>query len=63
MSKTYDAAGGVSTPASPGAMTKKKTKKVMYCDDCRFHLLLAITKSNCSSCNKEMKEIGWIEYA
>ena len=64
--ESYDAAGGVkvkgTTPAAPGGKTKVKSKKVMYCTDCRFHLLLAVTQSNCT-CGKEMKEIGWIEYA
>lgn len=76
---SYDAAGGVSTPAAPGALKSKitptgfpnsdgviekvKTKIVMYCTPCSVVTLLDTNKGTCPSCKEPIKETGFIEYA
>jgi hypothetical protein len=60
MSSTHDAAGGVSTPASPGAK-----KVILYCKECQVGYPSSITPlldNKCEYCNREIDEIGWVEY-
>jgi hypothetical protein len=60
MSDTHDAAGGVSTPASPGAK-----KVILYCKECQVgypSTLTPLEDNKCLECKREIAQIGWIEY-